>query len=314
MMMGPARHPGAARRTKGADVPTVAVVLHKKKVRGKGRAAVREVFRAAGADLLWYEVPKSRKARKKARKAVKKGADVVVAWGGDGTVQRCVDALAGRDAALAVIPAGTSNLLATALGLPDDPADAARVALEGPRRTFDTGSVNGEHFAVVAGAGLDALLVADADSELKSRFGKAAYVYSGLKHLGEDAFEADVEVDGERIFRGRATSVLVANLPEGVGGFELSEASRSDDGVLEVGVVTAEGPLQLVRTAARALLGSADTSPHLTTSDGASVVVQLGRAVPYELDGGEREPARHLEIEVHPRSITVCVPAEAPAG
>lgn len=295
-------------------MPTVAVVLHRKKVRGKARAAVREVFAAAGADLLWYEVPKSRKARKKARTAVKKGADVVVAWGGDGTVQRCVDALAGRDAALAVIPAGTSNLLATALGIPDDPADAARVALDGARRTLDTGSVNGEHFAVVAGAGLDALLVADADSELKSRFGRAAYVYSGLKHLGDDAFEADVEIDGERAFRGRATAVLVANLPEGVGGLELSEASRPDDGVLEVGVLTAKGPLQLLRTAARALLTSADASPHLTTSDGASVVVHLGRPVPYELDGGERDPVRLLEIAVHPGSMTVCVPAGAAGG
>lgn len=290
---------------------TVAVVLHKKKVRGKARAAVREVLAASGAEVLWYEVPKSRKARKKARKAVTKGAELVFAWGGDGTVQRCVDALAGGDAALAVVPAGTSNLLATALGIPDDPAEAVRIGLDGRRRRLDTGTVNGEHFAVVAGAGLDALVVADADSALKGRIGRAAYVYTGLKNLGADAFEVDVEVDGERVFRGRATSVLVANTREAVGGLELSEASEPDDGVMEIGVVTAEGPLQLISTAARALLGSADASPHLTTSDGTSVVLQLGRAVPYELDGGEREPARLLEIEVHPRSITVCVPPEA---
>jgi diacylglycerol kinase family enzyme len=97
---------------------------------------------------------------------------------------------------------------------------------------LDTGTVNGEHVAVVAGAGLDALLVAD-------------------------AFEVDVAVDGERVFRSRATSVLVANTREAVGRLELSDASEPDDGVIEVGVITAEGPLQLLSTAARALLGSA---------------------------------------------------------
>lgn len=295
-------------------MPTVAVVLHRKKVRAKARAAVREALAVTGAEVLWYEVPKSRKARKKARKAVKKGADIVFAWGGDGTVQRCVDALAGRDAALAVVPAGTSNLLATALGIPDDPVEAVRVGLDGGRRRLDTGTVNGEHFAVVAGVGLDALLVRDADRELKGRIGRAAYVYSGLKNLGMEAFEADVEVDGARVFRGRATSVLVANTREAIGGLELTEASAPDDGVVEVGVVTADGPLQLVRTAARVLLTGAETSPHVSTSDGASVRVRLGRAVPYELDGGERDPARLLEVRVRPRSITVCVPQEHVEG
>lgn len=289
--------------------PSVAVVLHKKKVRPKARAQLRAALVDAGVDEpLWYEVPKSRKARKKARKASKEGADVVIAWGGDGTVQRCVDALAGRDTALAIIPAGTSNLLARSFDIPTDARDALEVALSGARRTIDTGSVNGEAFAVVAGAGLDALLVEEADSEIKSRFGRAAYVYAGLKNIAMDAFEVDVQVDGERAFRGECTSVFVGNLREAVGGFELSETAEPDDGVLEVGIITAEGPLQLIRTAARALLRSADESPHVTTTEGTSVVLQFDRPVPYELDGGERDPARLLEIDVQPGSLTVCVP------
>jgi diacylglycerol kinase family enzyme len=105
------------------------------------------------SDPAWFEVKKSRHAPKYARKAADRGADVVFVWGGDGTVQRCIDALAGREVAIAILPAGTANLLASNLGIPRDLAEAVRIGLHGDRRRLDTGSVNGEHFAVMAGAG-----------------------------------------------------------------------------------------------------------------------------------------------------------------
>ena len=288
---------------------SVAVVVHSKKVHGDGPAQVRAALADAGVpDPLWYEVPKSKKATKRAREAVEAGADLIVVWGGDGTVQRCVDAVAGSGVALAIIPAGTSNLLASALGVPDEPDEAVRVGLDGDRRTIDTGTVNGEHFAVVAGAGLDALLVRDASRELKDRLGRAAYLYTGVKNLGVEAVGVTVDVDGERVFRGRSTSILVGNTREAVGGLDVFESSQPDDGVLEVGVVTAEGPVELVRTAARAVVGDAESSPFLSTGRGRSIVVRFERPVPYELDGGDRKPARTLRIQVHPASITVCVP------
>jgi diacylglycerol kinase (ATP) len=290
-------------------VATVAVVVHRKKVRGKALAAVRKALEAAGhPDPLWYEVPKSRKARKKAKEAAKAGADVVFAWGGDGTVQRCVDALAGRDVALAVIPAGTSNLLASALEIPEDVEEAVRIGLDGERRTLDTGTVNGEHFAVVAGAGLDALLVRDADSELKDTFGRAAYVYTGVRHVGVRSVAVEIDLDGDQVFSGRSTSVLIGNTRGAVGGMEVFESSEPDDGVLEVGIVTAEGPIEWLRTIARAVVGSAEDSPFLRTARARSVVIRFEEPVPYELDGGDREPVRTLEVDVHPGSITVCVP------
>lgn len=290
-------------------MPTVAVVLHKKKVAPKARGKLRRSLSDAGfPDPLWYEVPKSRKARKKVKKAVKKGADLVIAWGGDGTVQRCLDGVAGRDVALAVIPAGTSNLLARALRIPAKPQDALKVALDGDRRTLDTGTVNGEHFAVVAGAGLDALLVRDANSGLKAAVGRVAYVWTGLQHVDMDPFEVQVEVDGDTVFQGKSTSVLVGNTKEAVGGIELLEDAEPDDGVLEVGIITADGPIQWIRTAARALVGNAEDSPFTRTAQGASVVLTFDRPVVYEVDGGEREPVERLEIDVHEQSLTVCVP------
>jgi diacylglycerol kinase (ATP) len=309
-MIGPA---GGVREE--PPVSRVAVVVHGKKVRGGDLSTVRDALESAGfPDPLWYELRKSKQARKRAREAVHDGADLVFAWGGDGTVQRCVDALAGRDVTLAVIPAGTSNLLASALGIPTDLGEAVQVGLHGDRRVLDTGTVNGERFAVVAGAGLDALLVRDADSELKGRIGRAAYVYTAVKNLRVDAEPVEVRVDGRRLFRGRCTSVLVGNTKGAVGGLDVFESSEPDDGVLEVGVVTAEGPLELVRTAARAVVGKAEGSPFLRTGRGSSILVRFESRVPYEVDGGDRKPARTLKVKVRPRSITVCVPGAEARG
>ena len=289
---------------------TVAVIAHAKKKLGGGLDELRERLGEAGfPDPLWYEVPKSKKAPACARDAVANGADLLVVWGGDGTVQRCIDAVAGSGAAVAIVPTGTSNLLATSLRIPKDLGEAVRVALHGDRRTIDTGTVNGEHFAMMAGAGLDALLVRDADSGLKDRFGRAAYLYTGAKALGVRPVRATVTVDGRRLYRGPTTCVLVGNTSELIAGIDVFEVSEPDDGVLEVGVVTAKGRLEWLRVFARVVLGKGKDSPFVETSRGRTISVAFLRATLYELDGGDREPARRLDIAVDPSSVTVCVPA-----
>src|SRR5918995_1752773 len=157
------------------SVGTVAVVAHQKKSLGGGLDQLRTLITEYGVDeLLWYEVPKSRKAPKKARTALKEGADLVIVWGGDGMVQRCVDALAGSGVPVGIIPAGTANLLAHNLGIPEDLAEAVRIAFHGRRRALDLGKLNGEHFAVMAGVGFDADMINDADRDAKDRLGRLA--------------------------------------------------------------------------------------------------------------------------------------------
>src|SRR3982074_1181560 len=136
----------------------VAVVAHARKSFGGGLPELRTVLAREGVtDPLWYEVKKSRKAPKYARRAVADGADLMFVWGGDGTVQRCIDAVAGTGAGVPILPAGTANLLATNLHVPSgDVTAAVRVGLHGDRRVMDTGTVNGEHFAAMPGGGFDA--------------------------------------------------------------------------------------------------------------------------------------------------------------
>ena len=106
-----------------APARRVAVIAHRKKSIGGGLEELRKLIADEGFDdPIWYEVSKSRKARKRARRALKDGADLVLVWGGDGMVQRCVDALAGSDAAVAVIPAGTANHARRQPRYPDRPA------------------------------------------------------------------------------------------------------------------------------------------------------------------------------------------------
>src|ERR1700685_2803641 len=170
----------------------VAVVAHARKSFGGGLPELRKVFADEGVtDPHWYEVRKSKHAPDCARRAVKHGADLIFVWGGDGTVQRCIDALAGTGAVMAILPAGTANLLATNLGiLAGDVAAAVQTGLHGRRRPLDTGTVNGEHFAVIAGAGFDARMIADADRAMKDRVGRGGDLYPAARNRGRGRAEA----------------------------------------------------------------------------------------------------------------------------
>jgi diacylglycerol kinase (ATP) len=290
----------------------VAVVANAGKSTGGGLLELRRSLEEAGVDdPLWYEVPKSRKVPKQVKRALEEGAELVFAWGGDGTVQRCVDVLAGTGTPLAIVPAGTANLLATNLGIPDDIADAVRVGLDGLQRKIDVGRVNGERFAVMAGAGLDAAMIKDADAGLKDQIGRVAYVWTGARNLRGKPFGAKIRVDGTSWFDDTASCILVGNVGRLFAGVEAFEDAKPDDGKLEIGVVTAEGLVEWARTLARTAVGSAEKSPFVHVTRARKIEVSFGRKVLYELDGGDREKTRSLEVEVEPGAIEICVPAAA---
>jgi diacylglycerol kinase (ATP) len=288
---------------------TVAVVAHSRKSFGGGLPELRRILALEGVtDPLWYEVKKSRRAPKYARRAVAKGADVVFVWGGDGTVQRCVDAVAGTDTAVAIMPAGTANLLAANLNVPHELAEAVLVGLHGDRRRLDTGWVNGERFAVMAGAGFDARMIADADRGAKDRLGRAAYVVTGIKNLRARPVRATVKVDGKRFFQGKVSCVLAANVGQILGGVEAFPQAQPDDGRLELGVVTARNPVEWARTFGRLATGHPDESPFAKVTTGKRFRIRFDQKIAYELDGGARPASKTLRIRVRPNSVTICVP------
>jgi diacylglycerol kinase family enzyme len=292
---------------------TVAVIAHSGKTLAGGLPALRRLLAAEGIDNpFWCEVPKSREAPKQVRRALKQGAELVFVWGGDGMVQRCVDVLVGTDVGLAILPAGTANLFASNLGIPKDIEGAVRIGLRGERRRLDVGRFNGEHFAVMAGAGFDAAMIRDAGAGgLKERFGRAAYVWTGSKNLRSKPFAAKITVDGVDWYKGKASCILFGNVGKLFGGLEVFDDARPDDGLLEVGVVTADGLLEWGRMIARVAVGAANESPFAqTTRSRRSVKVKLSRRIRYELDGGDRAKVKLFKVNVDAGAITVCVPSE----
>jgi YegS/Rv2252/BmrU family lipid kinase len=289
----------------------IAVIAHAGKTFGGGLPELRrELARQGVEDPLWIEVPKSRYVPKQVKRARNEGAELLFVWGGDGTMQRSIDALAGSDTALAILPAGTANLLATNLGIPQDIQEAVSIGLRGERRRLDVGRFDGEHFAVMAGVGFDASMIQQADGTLKDRFGRVAYVWTGSQSLRAKPFKAKIKVDGAPWYAGAASCILVGNVGRLFGGIEVFEDARPDDGRLELGVVNADGVVDWMRTLARTAVGQAERSPLVQATSATKINVKLNRKVLYEVDGGDRSKVKSFKISVQPGAITICLPAK----
>jgi diacylglycerol kinase family enzyme len=117
-----------------------------------------------------------------------------------------------------------------------------------------------------------------------------------------------VKVDGEKWFKGRASCVLFGNMGRLPGGLHAFPKARCDDGILDVGVVTATGPTQWTRVLASVAAGNASRSKYVQMVQGRGVKVTFDRPVRYELDGGARKKIRHLSVGIEPAAVTVCVP------
>ncbi len=292
----------------------VAVIAHRKKTLGEGLPELRRTLAAHGVtDPTWYEIGKSREAPALAEQAVAEGATLLFIWGGDGTVQRCLDAVAGRDIAVAVVPAGTANLLAANLGIPDDVGAAVRIGVFGDRRPLDVGVLNGKRFAVMAGVGFDAHMMLIADGGLKERWGQLAYVWAAIRSTRIASRHVTIDVDGSSWFEGQAAGILLGQMGTLTSGLVAFPEASPDDGQLEVAVITADTWTHWLRVLYRLVSGHPERSPLARTTRGATVDITLDQATPYELDGGPRKAKKRLRASIEPGAITVCVPNAAVA-
>lgn len=290
---------------------TVAVVANSAKSLDGGLPALRKALAQRGvSDPQWREVAKSRNAPEQVQQALAQGAELIFVWGGDGMVQRCIDAIGDSKATLAIVPAGTANLFASNLGIPRKLDAAVDLAFNGERRRFDVGRMNGERFAVMAGLGFDASVIRGADRKKKDRFGRSAYIWSATRNLRMDLFRARIDVDGSKWYDGKASCILCGNVGRAFGGIEIFKDARTDDGLLEVGVTNAEGIFQWGRTFARLRFSSASKSPYVHMTKARSVEVILRKKVRYELDGSGRTKQKKFRVEVEPAAVNICVPAK----
>jgi YegS/Rv2252/BmrU family lipid kinase len=174
-----------------------------------------------------------------ARQLVEKGARIVAVYGGDGTISEVATGLAGTQAALALLPGGTGNVLAYEFGIPQDFVAAAKLLVsEHTIRSVDIGVIGNRKFLLRAGVGFEAMAVERTPRELKDRFGLLAYGIGGLQALIESQpVRYTLELDGEtQIAQGVVCSV--ANSGHlGIPGLRLSPKVNTQDGLLDVFVL-----------------------------------------------------------------------------
>lgn len=254
-------------------------------------------------------------AKEKAEEALAQGADLLVVSGGDGTVMEAMSALVGKDIPIAVLPAGTGNLLSINLGIPMTVPEAVHVALSGCKYALDLARTgDGKYFAIMGGLGMDAQMIKDADRTAKDKLGKFAYLWAALKNLPRRRAYVDIILDDKPPFRRRVKSVLLANMGKITGGLEAMPTASPDDGLLDVGILKAANLGNWVHLMGNALLGRAQDDPSLEVHQARKVTLKPRNPQPVQFDGEDAGTTQHLTVEMVPKAVQVLIPEDAPAA
>ncbi len=309
--------PRARRRRNNGATPRAAVIVNPVKV-GDGPAFRRKVERALAsreyAEPLWLETTGDDAGHAMAQHAIDDQVDLVLVAGGDGTVRVVCAEMARTGIPVAVVPAGTGNLLARNLGIPLDLDDALYRLLDGRDRTIDLVEVHGDNldtdrFAVMAGLGLDAAIIDDAPADLKKRLGWPAYLVSAMKNINHPSVKVRITLDGGAPMYQRARTVVVGNVGNLQANIPLMPDARPDDGLLDVIVIAPRRVTQWPRLVVRVLTRQRRTDLYLQRFTAREVVITATEDVRRQLDGDAIGSGRTIMARVEPGVLVVRVPS-----
>lgn len=272
--------------------------------------AISGYLAAAGWDPpLWFTTRLDELGVGHARAAAAEGVDVVFACGGDGTISSVLSGLAGTGVPLAILPAGTGNLLARNLALPPDRDACLRIGLAGSDRKIDVGRIDEAHrFAVMAGMGLDAAMIADAPPRLKARIGWPAYMVSGAKHIFDRRAHVTITVDDDEPVELRARGVVIGNVGRLQAGMLLMPQAAPDDAILDVAVLVPQGLRHWLMLALHVIRRKpASRGARIEHFRGRRIHIACDRVWPREIDGDLLEPGREMTVVVEPQALIVRV-------
>lgn len=290
-------------------------------------------------DPIWLETTVEDPGLGQTREALERGADVVVAVGGDGTVRAVAQGMADSGKPMALLPVGTGNLLARNLDISvTDRDDAFDVVLHGIDRKIDVGWLRvdepaaprdkdrvgngpadtGTHiFLVIAGLGFDAAMVADADDALKSKVGWIAYFVAGVKHLHGRRTEMTITLDDRSPVTTRLRSLMVGNCGRLPGGITLIPDAIIDDGIHDIAAIDTRGGLmgwvQLFGEVVMQGFGLSNDLPNkigrIDHTRAKDVHLEVPGGEQVQVDGDVLGRARAVTTWVDPSALLVRAPA-----
>lgn len=288
-------------------------------------------------DVTFIETTLEKDGRACALEALDRGADVVVAVGGDGTVRTVASALSGTGHAMGIIPIGTGNLFSRNLGIPIDDLDAAlTVATSHGSRYVDMGRLtlvdhpeedHGHAFLIIAGIGFDAQMIEDTDPELKKSISWMAYFVGALKHLFAPKYRGTISIktaDGALHTRENLVfRTLMAGNCGQIPGFSLMPKAQFDDGILDFEVIDTTGGIigwanLFGDVLHQTVTGKASQSVLSTNStidqvQGVSAEIVLDEPALAEVDGDILQETQHIRFDIEHKSLCVRVPEGVPS-
>lgn len=250
-------------------------------------------------------------ARELAKAAIRRGVRLVLAWGGDGTINEVATALAFDDVPLGIVPAGSGNGLATELGIDRQPANAIAAALKAEARLIDLGELGGRLFVNVAGIGIDAYVAAQFNEAGNVRRGFLGYARITSRALFNYMPAVYRIASDDGTIEARAVLVTVANGTQYGNNACIAPNARLDDGLLDVVVVEERSRLRTLCNVPKLFSGAAERVPGYQVVRVRKASIESDRAMTFHVDGEPVLGGTTLKVRVHPGALRIAAPQAA---
>lgn len=299
------------------------------------RARIKAYCERKGlTEVMFIDTQLDKDGRVCAQEALARGADVVIAVGGDGTVRTVASALGGTGHAMGIVPIGTGNLFARNMGIPIDDVEAAlTIAVSHGSHRVDVGRLrilddpdedHAHAFLIIAGVGFDAVMIDDTDPKLKKNISWLAYFISGAKHLFTPKYRASITIkgpDGETYTqRDTEFRTFMAGNCGQIPVFSLMPDAAFNDGLLDFEMIDTNGGIigwanLFGDVVHQTITGKAAQSPlsthsHIDQMQGVQAEVMLDKPVPAQVDGDMLPETRHILFSVDREALLVRVPLD----
>ena len=257
-------------------------------------------------------------ARRLAREAVEQSTNVVIAIGGDGTINEVIQELAGSETALGVIPSGTVNVWAREVGIPLDYSGARDVLVCGQTRQIDLGKINDDYFLLMVGIGIDGEVTHAVEKKTAKRFGVLGYLFVGTwLGLGYPAFRAILSMD-DYVIKTNPIQIIIGNTQLYAGAIKYTWQAKCDDGLLNVCIVRKSGVLRRIQVGISFLLRRKKRERWVRYETGETIKIHTRHPVAMQVDGDPKGYTADGQlptiVRVVPGALKVIVPQKLPPG